>query len=422
MGKATGFIEIARAKHPARPVVERLRDWREVYEPYPEAALKDQAARCMDCGIPFCHQRLPAREPHSGLERSRLPQPVADGDRSAAQHQQLPRVHRPPVPGAVRGRVRPRHQQRPGDDQVDRGLDRRSRVRRGLDSGPAAGAADRQARRRRRLGAGGSGRRRSAEPRRASRHRLRAGRPHRRAPALRHPCVQAGEARCSIGGSGCSSEEGVTFRTSCNVGVDVAVDELRREFDAIVLAGGSTRPRDLPVPGRDLDGHPLRDGVPAAAEPPQRGRRDRGRPLHHRAEQARRHHRRRRHRRRLPRHRAPAGRARRASARAAAAAARRARVRQPVAAVAEHLPRLDGARGRRRPALRRRHAAIRGRRARTRGGAARRPGRDGEPRRPPRVQARRGQRVRRSRPTSCCWPWASSAPSATACSTRSACR
>ena len=44
------------------------------------------------------------------------------------------------------------------------------------------------------------------------------------------------------------------FRTSANIGVDVPVDELRREFDAIVLAGGSTRPRDLPVPGRELKG------------------------------------------------------------------------------------------------------------------------------------------------------------------------
>jgi glutamate synthase (NADPH) small chain len=59
MGKATGFIEIARAKHPARPVVERVHDWREVYQPYSEAALKDQAARCMDCGIPFCHNGCP---------------------------------------------------------------------------------------------------------------------------------------------------------------------------------------------------------------------------------------------------------------------------------------------------------------------------------------------------------------------------
>jgi glutamate synthase (NADPH/NADH) small chain len=50
------------------------------------------------------------------------------------------------------------------------------------------------------------------------------------------------------------SEEGVTFRASCHVGIDVPVDELRAGFDAIVLAGGATRPRDLPVPGRDLAG------------------------------------------------------------------------------------------------------------------------------------------------------------------------
>src|SRR6185295_1280661 len=50
------------------------------------------------------------------------------------------------------------------------------------------------------------------------------------------------------------TEEGVTFRTSCNVGVDLPVDQLRGEFDALVLAGGATSPRDLPVPGRDLAG------------------------------------------------------------------------------------------------------------------------------------------------------------------------
>ena len=67
-------------------------------------------------------------------------------------------------------------------------------------------------------------------------------------------------------------EEGVVFRTNANIGVNVPIEELRAQFDAIVLAGGSTRPRDLPVPGRELDGHPLRDGLPDAAEPPQRRR------------------------------------------------------------------------------------------------------------------------------------------------------
>jgi glutamate synthase (NADPH/NADH) small chain len=59
MGKPTGFIEIQRKKHPTRPVDERLRDWREVYLPYPKADLQMQGARCMDCGIPFCHQGCP---------------------------------------------------------------------------------------------------------------------------------------------------------------------------------------------------------------------------------------------------------------------------------------------------------------------------------------------------------------------------
>ena len=50
------------------------------------------------------------------------------------------------------------------------------------------------------------------------------------------------------------SDAGVTFRTGCHVGVDVAMDRLRAEFDALVLAGGATLPRDLPVPGRQLAG------------------------------------------------------------------------------------------------------------------------------------------------------------------------
>ena len=60
MGKPTGFIEIQRKKHPTRPVAERVHDWREVYLPYrrrPSCAA--QGARCMDCGIPFCHQGCP---------------------------------------------------------------------------------------------------------------------------------------------------------------------------------------------------------------------------------------------------------------------------------------------------------------------------------------------------------------------------
>jgi glutamate synthase (NADPH/NADH) small chain len=59
MGKPTGFIEFPRRLPRRRPIPVRIRDWREVYEPFPEESAREQGARCMDCGIPFCHEGCP---------------------------------------------------------------------------------------------------------------------------------------------------------------------------------------------------------------------------------------------------------------------------------------------------------------------------------------------------------------------------
>ncbi|MDH5511708.1 MAG: glutamate synthase, partial [Gammaproteobacteria bacterium] len=59
MGDIKGFIKFNRAKQPYRPVAERVRDWKQVLGKFPEDELKKQGARCMDCGIPFCHQGCP---------------------------------------------------------------------------------------------------------------------------------------------------------------------------------------------------------------------------------------------------------------------------------------------------------------------------------------------------------------------------
>ena len=59
MGKPTGFLEIERADRSYRPVEERLKHWKEFVEPLPEPSVKSQAARCMDCGIPYCHNGCP---------------------------------------------------------------------------------------------------------------------------------------------------------------------------------------------------------------------------------------------------------------------------------------------------------------------------------------------------------------------------
>ena len=59
MGKPTGFLEAGRELPSRRPVPVRLRDWKEVYEPFPSDRLRTQASRCMDCGIPFCNDGCP---------------------------------------------------------------------------------------------------------------------------------------------------------------------------------------------------------------------------------------------------------------------------------------------------------------------------------------------------------------------------
>src|ERR671934_1341792 len=59
MGNPTGFLEIGRIGFERRPVEERIQDWNEVYKEFPEDKLKAQASRCMDCGVPFCHQGCP---------------------------------------------------------------------------------------------------------------------------------------------------------------------------------------------------------------------------------------------------------------------------------------------------------------------------------------------------------------------------
>src|SRR5579863_10109984 len=59
MGKTTGFMEYGREHAPRRPVAERIKDWFEIYLDFPEEKLRTQGARCMDCGVPFCHTGCP---------------------------------------------------------------------------------------------------------------------------------------------------------------------------------------------------------------------------------------------------------------------------------------------------------------------------------------------------------------------------
>ena len=118
---------------PRRPVDVRIQDWKEVYEAPADALLPiiaEQAGRCMDCGIPFCHHGCPLGNLIPEWNDLVWRDDWARGHRAAARHQQLPGVHRPAVPGAVRGLLRARHQPAPRS--------RSSRSRSRSSTGPAS--------------------------------------------------------------------------------------------------------------------------------------------------------------------------------------------------------------------------------------------------------------------------------------------
>ncbi len=100
-----------------RPVAERVNDWFEVYQDFPEDKVRTQGARCMDCGVPFCHTGCPLQQHDSGLERSGLSRPLARSHPRAARDQQFPGVHRTHLPGAVRSGLRARNQRTAGHHQ-----------------------------------------------------------------------------------------------------------------------------------------------------------------------------------------------------------------------------------------------------------------------------------------------------------------
>ena len=129
MADPKGFLKHGREVATRRPVEERVQDWDEVY---PDGIGRALLPIITHPGRPLHGLRhpvlppgLPARQHHPGVERPGLARRLGGRDRAAARDQQLPGVHRPALPGAVRDRLRARHQPGPGDDQERRGLDHR---------------------------------------------------------------------------------------------------------------------------------------------------------------------------------------------------------------------------------------------------------------------------------------------------------
>ena len=253
MAKPTGFLEVGREKQPYRPVENRLRDWSQVMQPWEAKSLNQQASRCMDCGIPFCHQGCPLGNLipdwndlvyrdrwQEAIERlhatNNFPEFTGSLCPAPCEGACVLGINDNPVTIkavelAIIDRAFAEGWVKPLPPQTETG--KKVAV---IGSGPAGLAAAQQLRR-----AGHAVTVFERDDRLGG--LLRYGIPEfkmeknvldRRLEQLR--------------------AEGVSFRTGANVGVDIDAAALRAEFDAILLAGGATAPRDLPLPGRELRG------------------------------------------------------------------------------------------------------------------------------------------------------------------------
>jgi glutamate synthase (NADPH/NADH) small chain len=253
MGKPTGFLEIARQKQPARPIAERLRDWREVYLPYETSTLRGQASRCMDCGIPFCHQGCPL----GNLIPSWNDLVYKDQWRAAIE-----RLHDTNNFPEFTGRLCPAPCEAScvlaiSDAPVTIKATEVSIVDRAFAEGWIAPRppAWRTGKRVAVVGSGPAGLAAADQLNRAGHAVTVFERADRLGGLLRYGIPEFKlEKRYLDRRLELLEAEGITFRTRCAIGVDVTAQDLVSEFDAVVLAGGATVPRDLRVPGRDLQG------------------------------------------------------------------------------------------------------------------------------------------------------------------------
>ena len=253
MGKPTGFLEFTREAPQRRPVGERVNDFFEIYEEMPGEKLRQQGARCMDCGVPFCHTGCPLNNLIPDWNDLVYHDRWKDAIRVLHATNNFPEftgrlcpapceaacvlgINEPPV--AIK--------------QIEKSIvDRAFREGWIVPEPPPVRTGKRVAV----VGSGPAGLAAAQQLNRAGHTVTIFEKADRLGGLLRYgiPDFKM-EKRYLDRRLEQLSAEGVIFRPNSHVGGNVPAEDLRKEFDAILLAGGAEQPRDLNVPGRDLKG------------------------------------------------------------------------------------------------------------------------------------------------------------------------
>jgi glutamate synthase (NADPH/NADH) small chain len=263
MGNPRGFIDYLRELPADRPPVKRIRDWEEFHLHMEEEKLRNQGARCMDCGIPFCHTGTLLSGMASGCPINNLIPEWNDLVYRGLWKEALDRLHKTNNFPEFTGRVCPA----PCEGSCVLGINAPpvtikniecSIIDRGWEKGwvtpepPAVRTGKKVAV----IGSGPAGLCAAAQLNRAG-HLVtvfeRADRPGGLLMyGIPNPKLDKKEVvqrRLDL-----MDKEGIKFLTNTEVGVNYPADKLLKEFDAVVLCTGATKPRDLPVEGRNLKG------------------------------------------------------------------------------------------------------------------------------------------------------------------------